>query len=52
MARKGAPHGELADAIGFAPHYLGHRGRLQERLLNGGAEALPDYEIHDPMKQA
>ena len=45
MARKGAPHGELADAIGFAPHYLGHRGRLQERLLNGGAEALPDYEI-------
>jgi DNA repair protein RadC len=45
MARKGIPHGELADAIGFAPHYLGHRGRLQERLLNGGAEALPDYEI-------
>jgi DNA repair protein RadC len=45
MPRKGIPHGELADAIGFAPHYLGHRGRLQERLLNGGAEALPDYEI-------
>jgi DNA repair protein RadC len=45
MARKGIPHGELADAIGFAPHYLGHRSRLQERLLNGGAEALPDYEI-------
>jgi DNA repair protein RadC len=45
MPRKGIPRGELADAIGFAPHYLGHRGRLQERLLNGGAEALPDYEI-------
>jgi DNA repair protein RadC len=27
------------------PHYHGHRGRLQERLLQGGAEALPDYEI-------
>jgi DNA repair protein RadC len=36
---------ELADAAGFAPHYLGHRQRLQERLLEGGAETLPDYEI-------
>jgi len=45
MPRKGAPHGELADAIGFAPHYLGHRARLQERLLTGGAENVPDYEI-------
>ena len=45
MPRKGAPHAELDDAIGFAPHYLGHRARLQERLLNGGAENLPDYEI-------
>ena len=45
MPRKGTPHGELADAIGFAPHYLGHRARLQERLLTGGAENLPDYEI-------
>ena len=37
----------LSDAAGFelAPHYLGHRGRLQERLLTGGAENLPDYEI-------
>src|SRR3954451_461668 len=45
MARKSAPHGELSDAIGFEPHYLGHRSRLQERLLTGGAENLPDYEI-------
>jgi DNA repair protein RadC len=36
---------ELADAVNFTPHYLGHRGRLQERLLTAGAEALPDYEI-------
>jgi DNA repair protein RadC len=28
-----------------APHYLGHRERLRERLLNGGTAALPDYEL-------
>jgi DNA repair protein RadC len=27
------------------PHYLGHRQRLRERFLNGGADALPDYEM-------
>ena len=27
------------------PHYLGHRQRLRERLLNGGTELLPDYEL-------
>jgi DNA repair protein RadC len=27
------------------PHYHGHRGRLRERLLAGGADALPDYEL-------
>src|ERR1700742_1939832 len=27
------------------PHYVGHRGRLRERLLAGGADALPDYEL-------
>jgi DNA repair protein RadC len=41
----GSSRRELDDAAGFAPHYLGHRQRLQERLLQGGAEALPDYEI-------
>jgi DNA repair protein RadC len=41
----------LADA-GFLPaipeekpHYLGHRQRLRERLLDAGAAALPDYEL-------
>jgi DNA repair protein RadC len=28
-----------------APHYLGHRERLRERFLEGGAEAMPDYEL-------
>jgi len=27
------------------PHYLGHRQRLRQRLLEGGTEALPDYEL-------
>ena len=27
------------------PHYLGHRLRLRQRLLEAGAEALPDYEL-------
>jgi DNA repair protein RadC len=27
------------------PHYLGHRERLRERLLNGGTEPLADYEL-------
>jgi DNA repair protein RadC len=27
------------------PHYLGHRQRLRERLLEHGASALPDYEL-------
>ena len=27
------------------PHYWGHRQRLRERALDGGLEALPDYEL-------
>ncbi|HTK79442.1 MAG TPA: DNA repair protein RadC [Rhizomicrobium sp.] len=27
------------------PHYLGHRDRLRARFLEGGANALPDYEL-------
>ena len=30
---------------GAAPHYLGHRERLRERLLVAGAEVMPDYEL-------
>ena len=28
-----------------APHYLGHRQRLRERLLGQGGDALADYEV-------
>jgi DNA repair protein RadC len=27
------------------PHYLGHRQRLRQRFREGGAEAVPDYEL-------
>ncbi len=27
------------------PHFLGHRERLKERFREGGAEAMPDYEL-------
>ncbi|MDX8449307.1 RadC family protein [Mesorhizobium captivum] len=27
------------------PHYHGHRDRLRERFVAGGADALPDYEL-------
>ncbi len=27
------------------PHYVGHRQRLKERFRQGGADALPDYEL-------
>ena len=27
------------------PHYHGHRARLRARLLEAGADALPDYEL-------
>jgi DNA repair protein RadC len=42
-----APAGTPADALPAAPepHYHGHRGRLRERFLQGGPEALLDYEL-------
>ena len=33
----------LSDAD--SQHYLGHRERLRERFLSGGADAMPDYEL-------
>ena len=35
----------LADMAGAPPHYLGHRDRLRRRLIESGAESLPDYEL-------
>ncbi len=44
-AAKGRHGGGLADAGGAAPHFFGHRQRLRQRLLAGGADNLPDYEL-------
>ena len=35
----------MADDANSAPDYLGHRERLRDRFLNGGNEALADYEL-------
>lgn len=35
----------LTERRAAQPHYLGHRQRLRERLLAGGAEPLADYEL-------
>ena len=37
--------GEPEEKSEAKPHYLGHRQRLRERMLAGGTEALPDYEL-------
>ncbi|HWA02564.1 MAG TPA: DNA repair protein RadC [Rhizomicrobium sp.] len=51
-SRRAAPATGLADAgttFGSAPprpaHHDGHRERLRERFLAGGADVLPDYEM-------
>lgn len=35
----------LFEAPVAPPSYLGHRERLRERFMQGGPEALPDYEL-------
>ena len=32
-------------SVDSPPHHLGHRQRLRQRFLEGGADALPDYEL-------
>lgn len=35
----------MAEAMGAVPDYLGHRERLRQRFRQGGADAMPDYEM-------
>jgi DNA repair protein RadC len=35
----------LADMAGPIPHFYGHRQRLRQRLIAGGPDNLPDYEL-------
>jgi DNA repair protein RadC len=40
------PKGDgLADSMLAVPHFVGHRARLRQRLIAGGPEAMPDYEL-------
>jgi DNA repair protein RadC len=39
----------LSEAGDDAPHYYGHRERLRQRLIDAGAENLPDYELLEVM---
>jgi DNA repair protein RadC len=40
-----APAAERADPALAPPGHEGHRSRLRDRFRNGGADALPDYEL-------
>jgi len=44
-APAGATAGKAPAGLAEAPHYFGHRERLRARFLDGGADALPDYEL-------
>src|SRR5207302_4123975 len=35
----------LSDMAGAIPHFYGHRQRLRQRLIAGGPDNLPDYEL-------
>ena len=52
MARRGLGEATTAALFDAAPsseedkpHYHGHRERLRQRFLEGGAESVPDYEL-------
>jgi DNA repair protein RadC len=44
-AKRTKPGDGLADIVAAPPHFFGHRARLRQRLIAGGSEALPDYEL-------
>jgi DNA repair protein RadC len=41
----GGSRSRFAEGAPAVPHYYGHRNRLRQRLLDAGAENLPDYEL-------
>ena len=41
----GEPLLNLGEIPNSVPSYYGHRERLRRRLIEGGAEAMPDYEM-------
>ena len=47
--RGGATLPGFSDTETAPPHYYGHRERLRQRLIEAGAETLPDYELLEVM---
>jgi DNA repair protein RadC len=45
IAKGGRGAKQLGEPSDKAPHYHGHRERLRQRLIDAGAESLPDYEL-------
>jgi DNA repair protein RadC len=45
MGERGNGSVDGAAKGGAKPHFIGHRQRLRRRLLDGGTEPLPDYEL-------
>src|SRR5215813_11954530 len=45
MAERGDESSGTAKSGAAKPHFHGHRQRLRQRLLEGGTESLPDYEL-------
>jgi hypothetical protein len=43
--KRAKPGDGMADFAPAVPHFLGHRTRLRQRLIAGGPDALPDYEL-------
>jgi DNA repair protein RadC len=44
-AQRRAKQLRLSEVSDDAPHYVGHRERLRQRLITAGADNLPDYEL-------
>lgn len=45
MSTRSQPDPAQTPAAEAEPHYVGHRDRLRARFAQGGADALPDYEL-------
>jgi DNA repair protein RadC len=43
--KRSRPRGGLSETADAAPHFFGHRQRLRQRLIAGGPDNLPDYEL-------
>jgi DNA repair protein RadC len=49
ISAHGKTHAPGPDTRAAKPGHLGHRERLRERFSQGGADAMPDYELLEPV---